>query len=304
VLVVSGLFILGFVAYQLWGTGLETARNQDELTQTLATDTGSADSGDDLEALNEELGAVDPVTAPPMAPPEEGSPVGVITIPKIGLQAVVVEGIDRADLKKGPGRYPGTSLPGQPGNAAIAGHRTTYGAPFNRIDELTPGDEIEVTTPQGGFLYRVRPAPAGVDGSPPDPNQAWWAVKPSQTEVLDPSTENLLTLTACHPKYSASERIIVQAELATPTAAPASKPRSPTVETPVPAAPLDQGLGGDSSALPVALAFLAGALAIGALAWFLGRRWKRWPVYLVATPLILVAVWYCYQYLDRYLPAL
>ena len=114
-------------------------------------------------------------------------------------------------------------------------------------------------------------------------------MKPSQTEVLAPSTDNLLTLTACHPKYSASQRIIVQAELATPTAAPASKPRSPTVETAVPAAPLDQGLGGDSSALPVALAFLAGALAIGALAWFLGRRWKRWPVYLVATPLILVA---------------
>ena len=224
-------------------------------------------------------------------PPEEGSPVGVITIPKIGLQAVIVEGIDRADLKKGPGHYPGTPLPGQAGNAAIAGHRTTYGAPFNRIDELIPGDEIERHHAAGQLPVPGPSRAGGVDGSPPDPNQAWWAVKPSQTEVLDPSTENLLTLTACHPKYSASERIIVQAELATPTAAAAPKPRSPTVETACPAAPLDQGLGGDSSALPVALAFLAGALAIGALAWFIGRRWKRWPVYLVATPLILVCVW-------------
>ena len=76
-------------------------------------------------------------------------------IPKIGVDKIVVEGVGRNDLRKGPGHYPDTPMPGQPGNAAIAGHRTTYGAPFNRIDELEPGDEILVTTLQGPFTYEV-----------------------------------------------------------------------------------------------------------------------------------------------------
>ena len=76
-------------------------------------------------------------------------------IPAIGVDKIVVEGVSLADLKKGPGHYPETPLPGQEGNAAIAGHRTTYGAPFNRLDELEPGDEITVTTVQGEFTYEV-----------------------------------------------------------------------------------------------------------------------------------------------------
>ena len=79
----------------------------------------------------------------------------MLRIAKIGLNKVIVQGTSTADLRQGPGHYPGTPLPGEQGNAAIAGHRTTYGAPFYNLDELAPGDLIEITTVQGTFTYRV-----------------------------------------------------------------------------------------------------------------------------------------------------
>jgi sortase A len=85
----------------------------------------------------------------------EGQPVGRILIPKIGLSKVVVDGTKTASLRKGPGRYPRTPLPGAPGTTAIAGHRTTYGAPFRRVDRLRRGDVISVEMPYGTFDYRV-----------------------------------------------------------------------------------------------------------------------------------------------------
>ncbi len=164
VLIVSGLLVLGFVGYQLWGTSLETARGQTDLTDSLAADSGAGSSTPDsatveLSDLSDQLAERDPVTAPPTAPPPEGEPVGIIGIPRIGLERVIVEGVSKVDLKKGPGHYPGTPLPGQAGNVGIAGHRTTYGAPFNRIDELVPGDEINIVTTQGPFTYEVIAAP-------------------------------------------------------------------------------------------------------------------------------------------------
>jgi len=112
-----------------------------------------------------------------------------------------VAGVDRDDLKRGPGHYPQTPLPGQLGNAAIAGHRTSYGEPFAYIDQLEAGDEITVTTPAGTFVYVV------------DDSRI---VSPSDTYVLDTIDEGAsrLTLTLCHPRYSASQRIVVSAELA------------------------------------------------------------------------------------------
>ena len=114
------------------------------------------------------------------------------------------------DLRKGPGHYRTTPNPGQAGNAAIAGHRTTYGAPFHRVDELEPGDPIFVTTAQGVFEYRVLGFPNPEGGE----DVGYFIVDPSDTWVLDQTPgRNLLTLTACHPKFSARQRIIVQAEL-------------------------------------------------------------------------------------------
>lgn len=302
-LVIAGLYLLGFVAFQLWGTGVEEARAQHDLTTSLAESVGTTDDDPDpstldLEALTERLAARDPQTAPPAPPPPEGEPLGVIQIPRIGLERVVVEGVSKADLRKGPGHYPGTPLPGQAGNSGIAGHRTTYGAPFNRIDELVPGDEIVVTTGQGRFVYEVLPGPDG--------DRAWYAVAPSDVSVLEDRGDNRLTLTACHPKYSARQRIIVHARLVTP-AAPSAPPTVPdgtgTGEQAGPAV-AEEDLGGDPAALAPAVGLGLAAVAVGLLAWFVGRRWRRGPAYVLAAPVVVALVWFSYVNLDRYLPAL
>jgi sortase A len=299
-LIVAGLFILGFVAYQLWGTGLEEGRNQDELASSLARSAAASDAVDsatvDLDQLVSGLSKVRTDTAPAVAAPAEGEPVGVIEIPRIDLQRVVVQGVAKADLKKGPGHYPGTPLPGQKGNAGIAGHRTTYGAPFNRIDEIQVGDKIILTTPQGRFEYTAIAGPGS--------DQAPYVVDPSDVSVLADKGDNRITLTACHPKYSAKQRIIVNAVLASPPAVTSPSDARTERAARQADAQFDESLTGDSDALAPALAFGAAALAVGLLAWFVGKRWKRWPVYLLATPVVLVLVWCCYVYLDRTLPAL
>lgn len=304
ILILAGILILGFVAFQLWGTGLESGRGQSQMTEQLAAELAPASPTDDktldLEELTEKLAETDPATAPPMAPPPEGSPIGVISIPTINLDRVVVEGVSKADLKKGPGHYPSTPLPGQSGNSAIAGHRTTYGAPFNRIDELIPGDEIKVTTVQGEFVYVVIPAP----GQPAD-GQAWFAVSPRQVEVLANMGDNRLTLTACHPKYSARQRIVVHAVLRGPSATPAvATTPTRTESTADEPASIDEGLQGDPDALRSVFVFGGAAALVAAAAWLLSRYMRSWIVWLIAFPAILALVWFGYVYMDRYLPAL
>lgn len=305
-LIIAGLLVLGFVGFQLWGTSLETARGQSELTDDFARGVGGDAVTDsetvELADLSAALAERDPVTAPPIPPPPEGEPLGILSIPRIDLEVVVVEGVSKEDLKKGPGHYPGTPLPGQAGNSGIAGHRTTYGAPFNRIDELVPGDEVRIATLQGQFIYDVIPAP----GQPAD-GQAWYVVTPDQVEVLDDMGDNRITLTACHPKYSARERIIVHAVLRSPPAPAVAQPVDVPTEEPSPvrtAQDFDEGLEGDPDALPMVLLFGGAAAAVGALAWFLARHTRPWLIWLVATPGILVLVWFGYVYMDRYLPAL
>lgn len=300
VFIIAGLFILGFVAFQLWGTGFEEGRNQsklsDQLTESAPVGSRIADSGDPKDVASA-LAKVSPATAPVTEPPAEGEPVGIIEIPRIELARVIVQGVSKADLKKGPGHYPGTPLPGQAGNSAIAGHRTTYGAPFNRIDELRPGDEIIISTPQGRFVYKVIPAP-GTDA-------AWYAVSPKDVSVLADKGDNRITLTACHPKYSAKQRIVVSAVLQEPPA-PTSPPSPTVTEASVTTskAALEEGMAGDSSALMPALLLIGGAIALGVLALFVGRHWRKVPTWLIATPAILVLVWFSYVYLDRYLPSI
>lgn len=144
----------------------------------------------------------------PLVYPSGGEAIARIIIPAIDLDEIVVAGIEVEDLRKGPGHYDNTPLPGQPGNAAIAGHRTTYGAPFGQIAELAPGDEIIVETLQGRFVYRVQPGSAVAGRS-----LGHRIVAPTALEVLDDYGDNRLTLTSCHPKYSSRQRIIVQATL-------------------------------------------------------------------------------------------
>ncbi len=301
--IIVGLFILGFVAFQLWGTGFEEGRSQSDLADRLAASvrqtakiSGDADAGKIADALEKATAESGAATAPVTPAPAQGEPVGIIEIPKIGLERVIVQGVSKADLKKGPGHYPGTPLPGQAGNSGIAGHRTTYGAPFNRIDELVPGDEITITTPQGRFTYTVIKAP--------DSDAAPYIVKPSDVSVLEDKGDNRITLTACHPEYSARQRIIVNAVLST-SPAPTSPP-SKVVSEAVSASntALDEGMSGDDSALLPAIAFALGALAAGLAAWFIGKHWKRWPMWVIGTPVVLALVWFSYVYLDRYLPSL
>jgi sortase A len=196
VLTGAGVLILLFVAYQLWGTGLYTSRQQDSLRSQFNQKAKIVDPASSTTSTT-----IDPLHLPP--PPPSGESVANIRIPKIGVDKYVVQGVGLADLRKGPGHYPQTPLPGEQGNAAIAGHRTTYGAPFNRLDELAPGDEVLVTTVKGSFTYTVATT---------------HVVKPDQVEVLDPTPTATLTLTTCNPKYSARNRLIVHAVLSTPLA--------------------------------------------------------------------------------------
>jgi sortase A len=126
--------------------------------------------------------------------PLPGDAIARIEIPDIGADEYVVEGTDQENLRKGPGHYPETPLPGQPGTVAIAGHRTTYGAPFRDLDQLDPGDRISVETPSGRFAYRVERTDI---------------VEPTELWVTRRVRFDRLVLTACHPLYSAAQRIVV-----------------------------------------------------------------------------------------------
>jgi sortase A len=128
----------------------------------------------------------------------EGHAIGRIQIDRIGLDTVIVQGTDTASLQKGPGHYKATPLPGQPGTVAIAGHRTTYLAPFRHINDIQDGDEIRIEMPYAGFTYVV---------------EKHEIVDPSDVEIIKPVDYPRLVLTACHPPYSAAKRWAVFAKL-------------------------------------------------------------------------------------------
>ncbi len=128
-----------------------------------------------------------------------GQAIGRIIVPAMGLNAVFVQGTDTSSLQKGPGHYPDTDFPGQGGTIGIAGHRTTYLAPFRHIDSMNRGDPITLEMPYGTFTYRV---------------QKSQIVDPSRVGIVHPVGYERLVLTACHPLYSAAERYAIFARLA------------------------------------------------------------------------------------------
>lgn len=210
VVLVAGILVLLFIPYLLWGTGLKTAHSQSLLRAQFSVEqhkAGITPVRAPVAPANK--GATPPQVAPTVADPAIGSPVGTIDIPKIGLNMMVVEGTDEIRLQEGPGHYPGTPLPGEAGNAAIAGHRTTYLHPFYNLDQLVPGDPILVTTAQGAFLYSVLRSEV---------------VLPTDVAVVDPTPTPQLTLTTCNPRYSASQRLVVHAAL---TASALAHPTTP-----------------------------------------------------------------------------
>ncbi len=129
---------------------------------------------------------------------QEGHAIGRIKIDRIGLNMVVVQGTDTASLEKGPGHYRATPVPGQPGTVAIAGHRTTYLAPFRHIDQIQDGDEIRIEMPYAAFTYTV---------------EKHEVVDPGDVGIIKPVGYDRLVLTACHPPYSAAHRYALFAKL-------------------------------------------------------------------------------------------
>lgn len=207
-LVTLGAIVLLFAAFQLHFTGLYTGKEQSALAADLE------------QAWARPEPAARPVTAPVSAAPapapaghteavtELGKGVAVLRAPRLGegWQQVAVEGVDKRALRRGPGHYPGTAMPGELGNSVFSGHRTTYGAPFNEIHRLREGDDVVVETRDAVHVYRVI---------------RQHIVRPWQADVTYPvpgqpgamPTKRLLTFTTCHPEYSDRQRLIVVAEL-------------------------------------------------------------------------------------------
>lgn len=203
----SGMLILAFLAYQLWGTSLYTRGAQEELEGQLAARLSSSTTS--ISSTTQPPAGLSAPSQPPTttaAPAEliaeqaplEGQAVGRIVIPAAAVDDIVVEGVDRDVLKKGPGHMTWTPLPGQPGNSVISGHRTTYGAPFFYLDQVEVGDHIYVDTSIGRHTYRVREI---------------LVVEPTDVWVTEPREGAWLTLTTCTPRYSAAQRLVIVSEL-------------------------------------------------------------------------------------------
>ncbi len=189
-----GVIILLFVVYELWITNLYTNEQQHTLKRQLE------------QQWNDTPRARD--TGSSVIPVRLGSGIAILRIPRLGRSyaKVVVEGVGTDDLKRGPGHYPKTAMPGEVGNFVVSGHRTTYGAPFNRLDELHRGDAVVVETRTAWFTYDVTSmevvAPTDVAVIAPVPDE------PGRTAHVA-----TLTLTTCNPKYSAAQRLIVHGRL-------------------------------------------------------------------------------------------
>lgn len=176
-LIGAGFVLLAYIAWLLWGTGIYTSQAQGDLR--------------DEFSRRVEASSGPPVTL-------RGQAIARLEIPKIELDVIVVEGTDLDDLKKAPGHYEKTAYPWDPqGRVAIAGHRTTYGAPFWSLDKLRRGDLIRLRTERGDFDYRVTRTRD---------------VAPTEVSVLEQTPERTLVLTTCTPKFSAAQRLIIFAE--------------------------------------------------------------------------------------------
>ncbi len=315
-----GLLMLLFVAWQLWGTSIQEHYAQSHLASNFATTTkGSATPTTVATAPSSTVGPASatapaaasksavptttqpvPLAAGSITAPAAGGVVGKIAIPRISLTQYVVEGTDESQLALGPGHYAGTPLPGEQGNVAIAGHRTTYGAPFNHLAELKVGDPIYLTSLEGiRYRYVVAKRP--------------FSVLPTDLAVLDDFGDDRLTLTTCTPEFSAAERLVVVALLprppvatpapgavAAPTSGTASAPSAPPPTTVAPGAP---AAASESHPIPVHLvessvnswdlAHLPVVLLVGAILVALGLAYRRVRRMLgmLGSTLVLIPIW-------------
>lgn len=199
-LISVGMGVLMFVGWTLWGTGFYFSGQQDDLRREFIASANEA-----------------PISKGPAGPrkgfePGPGKPVFNLVVPTIDLDQIVVEGVDTEELRKGPGHYPQcragfqkplcsefeATWPGEKGRVIVSGHRTTYGAPFWDLDKIRRGDEIITKTGWGRFTYRVTKKEV---------------VQPDSLAIVVSSNKAELVLTTCNPKFSASTRLVVFAEL-------------------------------------------------------------------------------------------
>lgn len=268
IFVLAGLLLLLFTAYLLWGTGVYTKNQQAKLEKELQGRTTVSEA----ELAEGRF---------PSARPKDPAPIGAglfsIKIPKIGLDTVVVEGVGVEELKKGPGLFPdcavqptddcveGAKYPGEEGNVAISGHRTTYGAPFFRVNELQPGDTIDLVSGPIRYRYKVR---------------AQEIVDPvGGYEVVTQHGRTELTLTTCHPRFSAAQRLVIHADYEGPSRVVSSTTSSQEPVKDQPIVPTDV----------VVLGAIAIAAALASLA--LSRRYQRTAAYLASGMAVSAALW-------------
>jgi sortase A len=346
-----GTLAVTFACYQMWGTGVLEWQAQRHLDAELAakldgpTSSPSTPSpwesrvpAHDLVPVAADLVSPpslaaadqDPDPAPPDPPPAHGEVLGRIEIPSIGVSKVISQGVDRDTLRQGPGHYPSSALPGDGGNVAIAGHRTTHGAPFFDLDQVAPGDLIEIETVDGVFSYEVE-AHRAPDGS----ERGHRIVDPSAVEVIADQGDDRLTLTACHPQYSARQRIIVSALLIESDLDPEPPINEPDLDpapSPQGAGPGPPQLGGSGPVEPADPVATTGGTGPGPAGddslgwqpeqvdptvmwatvlalvahggWIAGRLWRPRPAYLATTPVAAVPLFLFFVHLDRMLPAL
>jgi sortase A len=306
VLITLGILVLLFVVYLLWGTGLYESQAQGDLQSQFQSDLKKNDSPTvTTTPASNTPDATTTTTLPAPTPPVPfGDAVAHLVIPKIGVDKYVVQGVGVPDLRKGPGHYPETPMPGQLGTAAIAGHRTTYGAPFWSLSDLVTGDKIEITTLQGSYTYTVVKDPFPVD--PHDLSvldtvyPAGDQVRPDGSHTMAP--EPRLTLTTCNPRFSASQRLVVQATLDVAKSPP---PAPAQVVKKAPSSHLggtDLAGGATESKTPAILWGLVVA-AVGGLWWLLFHRHARWTTWLIGAIPFAVVLFVFFTHLDRALPS-
>jgi len=214
-LITLGVIVLLFVVYEVWVSNWFAERANHQVRTALEQQW--KDGRDPLLPL--------PGGALPSLP--EGNGIANLYIPRFGRDYAwaIVEGTSADDLEKGPGHYIGTALPGRIGNFAVAGHRVGKGEPFLNLDKLRPGDPVIVETESTWFVYRVKGnrTSGEVTAMNKDGIPGREIISPTDGDVLLPvpdhpgskPTERLMTMTTCHPKFTASRRMVVYAKLAT-----------------------------------------------------------------------------------------
>ena len=213
VLITAGVVVLLFVVYEVYVTNYFSHQEQQHVRTELKQQWQQAPD-DPLLPL--------PGEAAPSLP--EGKGIAYLYIPRLGRDFgwAIVEGTSASDLEKGPGHYSGTALPGQVGNFGIAGHRVGKGEPFLNLDHLQAGDAVIVQTESRWFVYRVKGTDHGdIDSTDADCVPGREIVDPGDGDVLDPvpdhpgqtASEALLTMTTCHPKFTATRRMVIHAAL-------------------------------------------------------------------------------------------